>query len=288
MTDRQLSFDDRVGDDPEGYRPSRYGGVAVTYRPTTNALTRASGFMSGYDFTLNPYIGCSFGCSYCYAAAFASEIELRDLWGEWVTVKENVVEKLRRMRTNLTGRTIYMSSVTDPYQQIEAKLGLVRDILEVLVPKQPRLVVQTRSPLVVRDTDLLLGLEHVRVNMTVTTDSESVRKAFEPRCPSNSRRLEAIREVRAAGVPASITLTPLLPVDDVDRFAEMLLETGVDDFVVQPFHPDRGRFVAGTREGALELIRGRNWTEARYRDVVDRLRERLPNLAEGQEGFRPA
>lgn len=268
-------------------RPAHVGDVDVEYRDASSILTKATGFMADYDFTLNPYSGCGFGCTYCYAAFFTRDRERQDTWGQWVVVKQNAVAKLRNMRTDLAGKTVYMSSVTDPYQLIERRLGLVRELLEILAEREARLVVQTRSPLVKRDIDLFERFEHVRVNMTVTTDSESVRKAFEPRCPPNSARLEAIAAVASSGLPASITMTPLLPVEDPHAFAESLVSTGVEDFVVQPFHADRGRFIAGTRKEALELTTRLDWTDQRYHETVEILRSRLPSLAEGRDGFRP-
>lgn len=275
------------GQPDDDARPANIGGTSVAYRSASSILTHASGFMADYDFTLNPYSGCGFGCSYCYAAFFSRDRELQNSWGDWVEVKENALSLLKRMRTPLGGASIYMSSVTDPYQPIERKLGLVRDVLLELVRHQPRLVVQTRSPLVTRDIDVLSRFEHVRVNMTVTTDSEDVRKTFEPGCPGNRFRLRAIAEVHAAGIETSVTMTPLLPVADPVAFASALRETGVRRFVVQPFHADRGRFVAGTREPALALLREMDWDTARYRSTVDVLRRELPSLEEGREGFAP-
>ena len=268
-------------------RPSKAGRAEVTYRAASSILTPASGFMAEYDYTLNPYSGCGFGCHYCYAAFFARDKELVDTWGDWVTVKENAVDLLRRRRKSISGKSIYMSSVTDPYQPIERKLELVRSILSELIPHQPRLVVQTRSPLVTRDIDLLKQFDVVRVNMTVTTDSEEVRRAFEPHCPTNNKRLEAIAEVMAAGIDSAITLTPLLPVDDPPAFAQLLASTGVNRFVVQPFHPSQGRFVRGTREEAVRIASSMGWNEERYRATVEILRKWLPDVEEGQDGFAP-
>ncbi len=267
--------------------PTRLGHASVAYRDAASILTRATGFMAEYDFTLNPYSGCSFGCSYCYAAFFARDQARVDSWGSWVDVKQNALQRLRGMRTPLAGKTIYMSSVTDPYQPIERRLGLVRDLLGELAGSGARLVVQTRSPLVTRDIELLKRFDAVRVNMTVTTDSDTVRKAFEPHCPGNRVRLAAIAAVHAAGIQTSITMTPLLPVADPMRFADDLVATGVRRFAVQPLHAERGRFVAGTREPALALIDRMGWTAERYRQTVDILRSRLPELTEGRAGFAP-
>lgn len=268
-------------------RPERSGRADVRYEAASSILTPASGFMAEYDFTLNPYSGCGFGCHYCYAAFFARDKELVDTWGDWVTVKENAVALLRRRRKSIRGKSIYMSSVTDPYQPIERQLELVRSLLLELIPHQPRLVVQTRSPLVTRDIDLLQQFEVVRVNMTVTTDSEEVRRAFEPHCPTNNKRLDAIAEVMAAGIDSAITLTPLLPVDDPRAFARRLAATGVQRFVVQPFHPSKGRFVRGTRDEAVNIAASMGWDDERYRATVEILRKSLPNVEEGQDGFAP-
>jgi DNA repair photolyase len=180
-----------------------------------------------------------------------------------------------------------MSSVTDPYQPIERRLGLVRALLPILAERGVRLVVQTRSTLVTRDIDLLSRFDVVRVNMTVTTDSRVVERAFEPHCPTNTRRIRAITRVHDAGLNAAITMTPLLPLDDPHLFAASLRSTGIDQFVVQPFHAERGRFVAGTRQRALDLVRELKWDAAAYQAAVAILRAELPNLREGREGFAP-
>ena len=305
---------------------TRLGHADVARAPARDILTRATGFIGAYDFTLNPYSGCTFGCTYCYAAFFNRTAEERDNWGYWVRVKENAVEllqrRLRRAPDYIDGKAIYMSSVTDPYQPIERRAGITRGILEVMAgcdsesgdqgalldddggaradaPK-PRLVIQTRSPDVVRDCDLLRRIEsnggRVRVNMTVTTDDEDIRRTFEPYCPSNPARLRAVAQLRDAGMDVCVTLTPLLLVADADAFADSLLETGATSYVIQSFHFGRGKFVASTRDVALDLMACKLDADratfqdkylAHYQAVYDALRRRLPNLLEGKEGFAP-
>lgn len=261
----------------------------VEHIQAKSILTKASGFANTFDYTLNPYSGCAFGCTYCYAAFFARSRELQDTWGQWVQVKDTALELLRRKRKKpLLDQSIYMSTVTDPYQPVEKDLGLTRAILEELLRyHRVRLVVQTRSALVTRDLDLLREFEHVQVNMTVTTDDEDVRRTFEPTCVPNPKRLAAIRQVQEAGVRAAITMTPLLPVRDPLTFADQLLATGVQKFVIQSFHPANTRFVASTGGAALSLAAKMGWNAARYEDVYAILRQRLPNLLEGKPGFAP-
>ena len=286
-----------------GERPNRIGETTISYGRAGEILTRATGFMDTYDFTLNPYSGCFFGCTYCYAAFFSREAEKRANWGYWVGVKENAVELLeKRKRGALDGKLIYMSSVTDPYQPVERELGLTRRLLEVMADRsdKPKLVVQTRSPDVVRDCDLFRRIEEnggrVQVNMTATTDDEDIRRTFEPFCPSNPARLSAIGEVQSEGIDSCITMTPLLLVSSPSDFADSLCDTGVQKFIAQPFHFQRGKFLAGTREGAFNLMAeklgcDRESFRSRYLDhyknVFAVLKDRLPELGEGKDGFKP-
>ena len=301
VDDRQLAIE----------RPDGIGDVRVSYATVREILTKATGFMDAYDFTLNPYSGCSFGCTYCYAAFFSRDIEKRDKWGNWIIVKENAAELVKNRKPGtLDGKRIYLSSVTDPYQPVERQLELTRSILQAMADRgdKPKLVVQTRSPDVVRDCDLYRCIEEnggrVQVNMTVTTDDEDIRRTFEPHCPANPRRLDAIKEVHSEGVEACITMTPLLLVTSPYAFADSLIETGVRKFIAQPFHFKQGKFLAGTRDGAHELMAEKLGCSVaalkneqgeyleRYREFFDIFNDRLheENLAplgEGKSGFEP-
>jgi DNA repair photolyase len=152
---------------------------------------------------------------------------------------------------------------------------------------KPRIVIQTRSPLSTRDLDLFKQFEHIQVNMTITTDSEKVRKIFEPLCPGNKMRIDAIEEIHNAGVPSCITITPLLPLEDPHAFAQSLLNTGIKKFIIQPFHKERGKFTAGTRDGAMKLFKEFNWTNERYLEVENIIKSYIPNIGIGKEGFKP-
>lgn len=272
-----------------GEKRAAMGKTEILYKSAGSILSEGKGFMAEYDYTLNPYSGCSFGCTYCYAAFFSRSEELRQNWGYWLHVKENALQLLVKFRKkSLREKSIYMSSVTDPYQPIERELELTRSLLkELLVYHQPRLVVQTRSPLSTRDIDLFRQFKNIQVNMTITTDSEVVRKVFEPLCPSNTSRLKAIKEISDAGIPACITMTPLLPVEDAESFASMLLDTGIKKFIIQPFHSDKGKFVAGTREGAAQLVKDMDWTIEKYNNVLRIIQKYIPDIGIGKDGFKP-
>ena len=145
------------------------------------------------------------------------------------------------------------------------------------------------------------GGGQLQVNMTITTDDDSVRKSFEPSCPSGTKRLEAISQIRASEIDSCITLTPLLLINNSSQFVNRLIDTGVRQFIIQPFHSRRGRFVAGTRDKALNLLAeklscDRKSIPSKYDEIYQNFLQymkaelkhnALPALGEGKHRFRP-
>jgi DNA repair photolyase len=163
---------------------------------------------------------------------------------------------------------------------------LTRGILEGLIPHQPRLVVQTRGPLVVRDIDLLREFRTVRVNLSIPTDSEEVRLAFEPKAPPLDLRWAAAEELKASGVPVGLCVTPTLPLADPDTFSSRLAAFAPAVLVCQDFHDSGGGFGADTGAAARQLLARTGWNPDRYREFADTLREYFP-VYEGEAGFFP-
>jgi DNA repair photolyase len=279
----QLNLFDEGGP-PEA--PESFAYMKVTELEKSNILTKGSGAATDFDFTLNPYVGCGFNCSYCFATFFQAEEERRQTWGSWVNVKINAARDLLR-RKDLHDKKIMMSTATDPYQPLEAKVKLTRAILEVLVDKQPRLLVQTRGPLVTRDIDLLKQLKHVRVNMSITTDSDEVRKRFEPSCASIERRLEAITECKEAGLKTTVCLVPMLPLDNPEKFADRLRATKADYFKAYPFRISDREFSASTRQWALDIAKEYGWDKDAFERAKNELQHYLPELNRGDYSFHP-
>lgn len=190
--------------------------LELLYKHPKTILNKGSGYLSGYTHSLNPYIGCTFGCSYCYVRQLPVALFRKKEWGDWVVVKKGASDLLRKelQRAKAKGKvTIFMSSSTDPYQPIEHQEKVTRSLLEIMVENQPDfLLVQTRSPLVTRDIDLLQQLKNrVRVSMTIETDSEMIRKHFTPTAPPIQARMNALEALVAAGIPIQATIAPILP-----------------------------------------------------------------------------
>lgn len=252
-------------------------------------LAPGRGYLAGYDYVINPYIGCTFACSYCYAAFFQAP-ERQRTWGDWLRIKQNAAAKLARVRRNLAGKTVYLSSATDPYQPAERRLRLTREIIGILLQRRAKLVVQTRSPLAARDIDLFRQFPpgHLCINFSITTDNETVRRRFEPRCPPIPARLAAVRELCAAGLRTAITMTPLLPLENAAGFARTVLATGATRFVTEPFTATAGAFSAGTGESAFKLAESAGWGAEEYAAAERELAAALPGLRVGRSGFSPS
>lgn len=292
-------------DTPTKLVRENFGDTNVYSQNAKSLLNKASGFIAAYDFTLNPYRGCQYGCSYCYAAAFSPNPKMRQDWGKWVIIKENAAEILEKelkawyQKNPHKSPSIYMSSVTDPYQPIESKYLLTRRLLDVMVAYCPTLVIQTRSPIITRDIDYLQRFQRLRINMSIPTGSELVRRDFEPRSPSIKARLNAVTKIKQSIDPLkgfipkiSITITPLLPTLPVDEAAFIEKLKIADRVVIQDFHPSHNRsLVASTREEAQGIKRKYAWwydeEQVSYMRFKEKLVSRLPNveIKEGKDGF---
>ena len=251
-------------------------------------FSEATGYIrrGGFDWTCNPYLGCSFGCTYCYAMFLPQNRRPKEEWGRWFQAKSNAVELAGKQAPKLAGQAVYISSVTDPYLPAERSLALTRGILEALLPYQPRVLIQTRGPLVVRDIDVLSQFQAVRVNMSIPTDSEEIRQAFEPKAPPLERRWEALAKIKAAGIPVGICVTPMLPLADPEAFVERLVEFEPDVVVTQDFQDSGGGFGASTGKKARRLLGEQGWTTENYLRCLASMRDHV-QVYEGEEGFFP-
>ncbi len=189
--------------------------------------------LPGADYVINPYTGCAFGCSYCYAA-FMGRFSGHgsDEWGSYLDVKVNAAEvlekELRRFRVGASNQqeksgrfkspdlnrpVILIGSVTDPYQGVESKYKITRQCLEVLARSEFRAEVSilTKSPLVRRDIDIIKKLKKSTVGMTVTSTDDKVSKLLENAAPIASARIRALKKLNDAGIKTYVCINPLLP-----------------------------------------------------------------------------
>ena len=174
--------------------------------------------LGGVDYVVNPYTGCRFGCAYCYATFMSRYVsEPVEEWGEYVYVKRNIVElferELARMKPERRSRSIFMSSVTDPYQGAESKYRLTRGVIEALAREHypGPVAVLTKSPLVLRDIDLFGELPDFEAGLTVTSAEDEIGRWLEAHAPRPEKRLDALRRLNEAGIRTYAFVGPLVP-----------------------------------------------------------------------------
>jgi DNA repair photolyase len=164
-----------------------------------------------YDWTINPYVGCQHGCIYCYAKFMKRFSGHKENWGEFVDVKINAPELLSQgIKKKKKGR-VWVSGVCDPYQPVEKKYELTKKCLEILQRNNWPVTIQTKSPLVLRDLDLLKKFHEIEVGFTITTGDEKIKQIFEPRTSSIEKRVQALERLHQEGIKTYAMIAPLLP-----------------------------------------------------------------------------
>jgi DNA repair photolyase len=164
-----------------------------------------------HDYVVNPYVGCQHGCSYCYARFMKRFTGHREPWGQFVDVKVNAAELLRAEIKRKKRGTVWVSGVCDPYQPLEGRYRLTRECLAILVENDWPVVVQTRSPLVLRDADILQAARDLEAGLTVATADDDIRRLFEPNAPPIGARLRALEELHRRGIRTYAMIAPMLP-----------------------------------------------------------------------------
>jgi len=170
----------------------------------------------GISYVINPYLGCGHGCLYCYAVFMRkySRSHAGAPWGSFVECKANIVGLLRKELARKRKRgSVMLSSVCDPYQPAEERWKLTRGCLEVLGEYEWEAEILTRSPLVLRDLELLKTMPQVSVGFSIGTENERVRRVLEPLGPPIQGRIDALKELHDAGIPTWVFIAPVLPMD---------------------------------------------------------------------------
>lgn len=204
------------------------------------------------DWALNPYLGCYHSCIYCYGRLYVKDAEVASSWGDIVVVKENVVDALRRGVRSRRSGVVGVGTITDAYQPVEARYGLTRRSLEVLLSSGFRVSIQTKSTLVLRDADLLSRYRgRVDVGFTITTMDRGIASFLEPRAPPPRARADALARLRELGIDTWVFLGPIVPeVTDSLELIEEVVEVAeaanspmyydklrVKGFMLSPDHP---------------------------------------------------
>jgi DNA repair photolyase len=213
------------------------------------------------DYVINPYTGCAFGCSYCYASFMGRFVDKRiEDWGSYVYPKVNLATILDQELSKIKdkNKSIFLSSVTDPYQSLEAKYKLTRAALELLLKHKwtGSIAILTKSPLVTRDIDLFKKIPNIEVGLTVTSADDSVSNFLERLAPSASSRIKALEELHKAGIHTYAFIGPLLPhfsatPEKLRKIFDALQKTGVKEIYME--HINLSNYI---KKRLMEKIKG--------------------------------
>src|SRR5271163_3185995 len=211
--------------------------TTVTVDSTRKIITKNDSPDISFDRSINPYRGCEHGCVYCFARPTHAYLGLSpglDFESK-LFVKPNAPELLERelAAPGYMPKIIAIGTNTDPYQPIERRHQIMRRILEVLERAGHPVGVVTKSALVLRDLDILARMakrDLAKVAISVTTLDPKLARTMEPRAPTPSKRLEALKQLVSAGVPASTLVAPVIPAindAEIERILDAVAETGV-------------------------------------------------------------
>jgi DNA repair photolyase len=208
--------------------------------PSRSILNRTKPNMP-FQWTVNPYRGCEFGCKYCYARYTHEFMEMDAYEFEDKIYAKSAAAHLLRQELSRVGREdrIAIGTATDPYQPAERRYGRTRSILEVFAKERGRFLgITTKSDLVTRDLDLLKEIARANVlgiHITVTTLDEKLARLLEPRAPRPELRIAAVRKLSEAGIRVSVFPNPIMPgITDserqLDRVAKAARDAGAQSF----------------------------------------------------------
>ena len=212
------------------------------------------------DYVANPYSGCTHSCHYCYASFMKRFTGHDEEWGTFIDVKEYDSNKLPG---SLSGKTVLLSSVTDPYNPYEMKYRKSREILEMLSSTDAHVEILSKSDLMVRDIDLLKKMPDLSVGISLNTLDDSFRKDMEPGAPSVQRRLDALETLHSEGITTYLFISPIFPyITDI-------------------------RAIVEEAAGKVDRIcfENLNLRGAAKNDILDYIAEKYPQLLEGYKSI---
>jgi DNA repair photolyase len=255
--------------------------------PVRSILNRCNSPRVPFEWTVNPYRGCEFGCRYCYARYTHEFMELEAADFEHkIYAKQNAAALIDRdLEEKLDpGEHIAIGTATDPYQPAEREFGVTREILERLAEREGlSLSITTKSNLVVRDLDLLKRIaarSGLSINITVTTLRPRLARLLEPRAPRPDLRLAAVRQLREAGLQVGVFAMPVVPgltdrEADLDALCRAARDAGAQWLGAQ---------VLFLMPAAQKIFFP--FLEEKFPKLARRYREFYARDAYGQEGYR--
>ncbi|HKT16112.1 MAG TPA: PA0069 family radical SAM protein [Allosphingosinicella sp.] len=256
--------------------------TTVTIEKPKTILTRNNSPDIGFEHSINPYRGCEHGCIYCFARpthAFHDLSPGLDFESK-LFAKPDAAQLLRKElgRPGYRVSPIAMGTNTDPYQPIEGRWRITRSLIELLAETRHPLMITTKSDRVLRDIDLLAGMARdglVGVALSVTSLTPGIARTLEPRAPAARKRLAAVKALAEAGIPASVSIAPVIPAitdHELEHIVEAAAEAGAS-----------GCFCLPVRLPYEVAPLFRAWLDEHYPDRADKVMAIIRSMRGGRD-----
>ena len=251
-----------------------FRGITFIESEAKSIINRVPGNFLPFDWTINPYRGCSHACRFCFARPTHTYLDMNagQDFDTKIVVKVNAPEVLRRelAAKRWKGEHIAMGTNTDPYQRAEGRYRLMRGIIEALIDHRNPFSILTKGTLILRDIDLLMRAAEVApvsAAFSIGTLDERVWRESEPGTPHPRGRIDAIRTLTEAGIPTGVLMAPILPgISDRPEQLREVVEAAIDAGATH-VSPILLHLRPGVREEFLP------WLEEKHPDLVPRYLE---------------
>ena len=234
-----------------------------------------------YRWSINPYRGCEHGCSYCYARPYHEFLGLNAGldFEQKIIVKQKAPQLVRQWiaKPKWNGERLALSGVTDPYQPVEAKLKITRQILEIMLETRHCVTMITKNALIARDIDLLSELAKqslTGIALSITTLDANLARIMEPRTSSPAARFRTVRDLSSAGIPVHVNLAPMIPGLN-DHELPQLIQAAADHGAVSV-----GMQIVRLPGAVADIFA--NWLEQHYPNQKEKILNRIRATREGK------
>jgi DNA repair photolyase len=308
-SDRLFELRRRTFDTPH------FRGIEFIEVEAKSIINHVPGTYLPFNWTINPYRGCTHACTYCFARSTHTYMDMNagSDFESKIVVKVNAPELLRKelRAKRWKGEHIAMGTATDPYQRAEGRYKLMSRIITTLTEYRNPFSILTKGTLIMRDLDLLIAasqVTEVSTAFSVGTVDEKVWNASEPGTPHPRKRLEAVRKLNAEGIPCGVMIAPVLPgISDSPEQLRAVIEAAIDAGAthvspillhLRPYvkdvymqwlgdnYPDLvDRYQTMYRRGAYASVAARNELSEKVREVLDSVPG--PKLPKGRNRRRP-
>jgi DNA repair photolyase len=233
------------------------------------------------DYCINPYVGCMHACIYCYADYYTRKFSRhQEEWGKFVDVKINAPEVLLKEIGKKKKGIVYISSLTDAYQPLEAEYKITREILEILAKYDWPVIIQTKSSLVLRDLDVVKKFSNIEVGFTIISLDEEKSRKLEKFASPPKERAKTLKILKENGIKTFVFIGPIMPFTRIEEIERIVKET--KEFSDE-FYFDKLNLKPGLIEKIRKIEGFEEIEEDKMKEYYDEIKKGILSLIEKEK-----